>query len=217
MPGSGTLGLAPAFVAAVILMACSPGPALALVLRRGLHGGAAAAMPTIAGLTAGLYGWALLAAGGVAAIIANTEGALVALRVGGVLVVAGLGWTYLRTAWRARDHGGLLPLAPKDVVSIRASQAFTQGLLVQLANPQAAIFMMSFYPQFIPPDRPLLATTAALAASQVVIEVCVLAAVAAGARRASGTSGAPLPRRWLDALTGTVLIALAVHWAIALL
>ena len=37
---------------------------------------------------------------------------------------------------------------------------FAEGTFVQLANPKAAIFMVAFYPQFVPADRPLFATTA---------------------------------------------------------
>ena len=48
-----------------------------------------------------------------------------------------------------------------------AVKAFAEGLVVQLANPKAAVFMIAFYPQFVPSDQPLFATTAVLALLQV--------------------------------------------------
>lgn len=64
--------------------------------------------------------------------------------------------------------------------------------MVQLANPKAAVFMVAFYPQFVPADRPLLATTALLAALQVTLELVLYSRsrrVSAG--RAGGSAGRP--------------------------
>jgi threonine/homoserine/homoserine lactone efflux protein len=54
--------------------------------------------------------------------------------------------------------------------------------MVSLAN--AAVFMIAFYPQFVPSDRPLLPTTALFAAAQVALETTLYLALAAGAARA---------------------------------
>ncbi|WP_221623223.1 hypothetical protein [Micromonospora globispora] len=64
------LALLPAFVAAVLLISASPGPAMALIFRRAALHGLRAAVPTVLGLEAGLYVWALCAGAGLAAVVA---------------------------------------------------------------------------------------------------------------------------------------------------
>jgi threonine/homoserine/homoserine lactone efflux protein len=84
---------------------------------------------------------------------------------------------------------------------------------VQLANPKAAVFMIAFYPQFVPADRPLFATTAVLALAQVAVEIVLYLALAAGVARAGAWFRRPRVRRRLDAVSGTVFIALGLRVA----
>ena len=60
----------PAFVPAVLLISASPGPAMALVIRRAALRGLPPAVPTVLGLELGLYVWALVAGAGFAALVA---------------------------------------------------------------------------------------------------------------------------------------------------
>ena len=85
------LATLPAFLLAVLLISASPGPAMALILRRAARGGLRAAVPTVLGLEAGLYLWALAAAAGFAALVAASEAAFVALRIVGAAVLLYLG------------------------------------------------------------------------------------------------------------------------------
>ena len=66
----------PAFVVAVLLISASPGPAMALILRRTALLGMRTAVPLVLGLEVGLYLWALAAAAGFAALVAATPRAL---------------------------------------------------------------------------------------------------------------------------------------------
>lgn len=61
----------PAFVIAVVLISASPGPAMALIVRRAALRGYRAAVPTVLGLELGIYMWALAAAAGFAALAAG--------------------------------------------------------------------------------------------------------------------------------------------------
>jgi threonine/homoserine/homoserine lactone efflux protein len=74
--------------------------------------------------------------------------------------------------------------------------------------------MVAFYPQFVPADRPLFTTTAALALLQVTIETVLYLSLAAGVARAGMWFRSPRVRRRLDVLTGTVLVALGVRVAV---
>ncbi|NIJ13349.1 threonine/homoserine/homoserine lactone efflux protein [Saccharomonospora amisosensis] len=97
------LGSLPTFVAAVVLISASPGPAMALILRCAALRGFAGAVPTVLGLQAGLYLWALLAAGGLAALVAASQVAFVVLRVLGAGFLLYLGIRMWREAWRGRE------------------------------------------------------------------------------------------------------------------
>jgi threonine/homoserine/homoserine lactone efflux protein len=205
----------PAFVAAVVLISASPGPAMALILRRAALKGFSGAVPTVLGLEAGLYLWALFAAAGLAALVAASEVAFIVLRVVGACFLLYLGVKAWRTAWRSRKTGmgqELNDTTPSSSVHGWA-KAFGEGAVVMLANPKAAAFMIAFYPQFVPADRPLFATTALLALLQVVIEIALYLTLAAAVGRAGAWFRRPAVRRRLDAVSGTVLIALGLRMA----
>ena len=208
----------PAFVVAVVLISASPGPAMALILRRAALHGFRATVATVLGLELGLYLWALAAAGGFAVIVAASEVAYLVLRVVGAGVLLYLGvraWrsalTVRRTALASADPGEVVTTSP--VRASGSARAFGEGVLVQLANPKAAVFMLAFYPQFVPADRPLFATTAALALLQVALETGLYLALAAGVARAGTWFRRPRVRVRLEAATGTALVGLGLRVA----
>ncbi|HEU4514644.1 MAG TPA: LysE family translocator [Nocardioidaceae bacterium] len=224
------IGTMPAFVLAVVLISASPGPAMALILRRAALHGFRAAVPTVLGLELGLYLWALAAAGGLAVLVAASETAYLVLRVVGAGVLIYLGIRAFRAAWVERRalslpeetcpgtaDEGAVEAGPRARGTRRptARRAFAEGLVVQLANPKAAVFMLAFYPQFVPADRPLFATTAALALLQVVLETGLYLALAAGVARAGGWFRTPQVRQRLEAASGAVLVGLGLRVAVS--
>jgi threonine/homoserine/homoserine lactone efflux protein len=204
------LATLPAFLLAIVLMSASPGPAMALVLRRAALRGTRAAVPTVLGLEAGLYLWALAAGAGLAALVAASGTAYTVLRVVGAGVLL---WLGLRAWWTAWTDRGDVDTGPPRRHSSRG--AFVEGLVVQLANPKAAVFMFAFYPQFVPRDGPVLAWTAGLAALQVVVETGLYLGFAAAVGRASGWFRRPRIRRRLEVVSGTVLVGLGLRVAAA--
>ncbi len=87
--------------------------------------------------------------------------------------------------------------------------------MVQLANPKAAVFMLAFYPQFVPQGRPLFATTAGLALLQVALETGLYLGLAAAVGRAGGWFRRPRVRRRVEAVSGTVMLGLGVRVALS--
>lgn len=205
------IALLPAFVVAVLLISASPGPAMALIFQRAAAGGWRGAVPTVLGLEFGLYLWALAAAAGFAALVAVSTTAFVVLKVVGAAVLLYLGLRAWLSAWRGGGHDRTV-----DEPGGRGWwKRFAEGTAVQLANPKAAIFMVAFYPQFVPADRPLFATTAGLALVQVVIETAFYLTLAYGVGRAGAFFRRSRVRRRLDAVAGTVLVALGVRVALS--
>ncbi len=203
----------PAFMLAVLLIAASPGPAMALILRRAGTRGLVASVPTVLGLEAGLYAWALLAAAGFAALVAASQTAYYVLKAVGAVVLVALGVRALLAARRGYSAPGDAPEGAVELTARGWWAAFGEGALVQLANPKAAAFMLAFYPQFVPADRPLFATTALLALVQVTIETVLYLGLAAGVARAGRWVRTPRVRRRIDVLSGGVLVALGLRVA----
>jgi len=215
------LSTIPTFVVAVFLISASPGPAVALILRRAALRGFRGAVATVLGLELGLYLWALAAAAGFAALVAASEAAYLVLRVVGAGVLVYLGVRSWRSAWRLRagtedeDTAGPSADLGRPVGRREWWRAFGEGVVVQLANPKAAVFMLAFYPQFVPADQPLFVTTAWLALVQVALETGLYLTLAAGVVRAGRWFSRTSVRRRLETVTGTVLIGLGARMALS--
>lgn len=91
--------------------------------------------------------------------------------------------------------------------------AFGASVVSTFANPKAAVFAFSFFPQFLPEHGPVLATTVALAAIQVVIDAAYCTAVVLLASRVRHWLARAAVRRRLERMLGTVLIALGIQLA----
>lgn len=211
------LAVLPAFLLAVLLISASPGPAMALILRRAALRGTRAAIPTVLGLELGIFCWAIAAGAGLAAVVAASEIAYTVLRVVGAVVLIGLGLRAWRAAWRDRGEAGDSAATDSGAEPTggrsTAGRAFTEGLLVQLANPKAAVFMFAFYPQFVPADGPVLAWTAVLGTVQVLVETTLYIGLAGAVGRASGWFRRPRIRRRLEVASVAVLVGLGLRVA----
>src|ERR671910_771964 len=181
---------------------------MALIFRRAALRGLRGAVPTVLGLEAGLYVWALFAGAGFAALVAASEVAYLVLRVVGAAVLLYLGFRAFRAAWvqRRRPEAEVAPLPSPG--RRRWWGTFGEGVVVQLANPKAAVFMIAFYPQFVPADGPVFTTTAVLGLLQITLETGMYLALAAGGARAGDWFRRPRIRARLEAVSGTVLIGL---------
>lgn len=202
----------PAFLLAVLVIAASPGPAVVLILQRASAHGFRAAVPTVLGLELGLFLWALAAGTGMAALVAASETAFLILRIAGAVFLGYLGIRALLAGWRlrAREDSEPLPVAAAPP----GHRAFAEGLLVQLANPKAAVFLFAFYPQFVPADGPVLASTATLGAVQVAIETVLYLGLAAMVGSAAAWFSRTKVRRRMDYASGAVLLALSARVAL---
>jgi len=204
----------PAFVLAVLLISASPGPAMALIFRRAALRGLRAAVPTVLGLEVGLYVWAMVAGAGFATLVAASEVGYLVLRVVGAAVLLGLGIKALRAAWRERTADATTGAPPPEPLGRRRWWgSFAEGIVVQLANPKTAVFMIAFYPQFVPAQGPVFTTTALLGLLQVTLETGLYLALAAGVARAGAWFGRPRIRARVEAVSGTVLVGLGLRVA----
>jgi threonine/homoserine/homoserine lactone efflux protein len=93
--------------------------------------------------------------------------------------------------------------------------AFRASLVTIAANPKAAVFAFSFFPQFLPRHGPVFSTTLALASVQLVIDTTYCVGIVLLASRARHWLSRAAIRRRLERALGAALIALGIDLAAA--
>jgi threonine/homoserine/homoserine lactone efflux protein len=193
-----------AFLPIAALVTITPGAATAMVVRSAVRGGWQAGVRTIAGNSIGVITWALLSIAGISALVAASEVAFIALKVTGALVLVWLGIQSFRRAG-SPDAAVLEP---------RRARAFRDGLITSLANPKLAVFFIALFPQFVGERGDVLPTTLAMAAMIVCFDFVWYSTLAVLASRAKAGLEASRAGRWMERVTGSVLIALGLRVAL---
>jgi RhtB (resistance to homoserine/threonine) family protein len=198
-----------AFLGVAALLTITPGADMALVTRNALLSGRRAAFLTTLGINAGCFTWGVASAVGIAALLAASTEAFTALKVVGAAYLVYLG---VRTIWDARGMRSPVGAeAPVPGHRPAGAWAFRQGLTTNLLNPKIAVFYTTFLPQFMNPGDPVLAKSVLLAGIHSLMGLAWLTAYAYAVTRAGDVLRRPSVRRWLDRVTGSVLVALGVR------
>jgi len=201
-----------AFLGISALVIVTPGQDTALTIRNTLAGGRRAGSFTALGVSTGQAVWTLAASAGVAALLVASEPAFVALKLAGAAYLVFLGAQALVAAFR-RGSAGSLAAAGAPRRALASATAFRQGVLSNLGNPKMAVFFTSLLPQFAPEGGASFAAMLALGLLFCTMTLVWLAAYAAGVARAGAVLRRPRVRRALDAVTGSVLVALGLRLA----
>jgi threonine/homoserine/homoserine lactone efflux protein len=210
------LAVLPEFTLACLALAVLPGPATALFLHRTVRDGRAAGLAAVVGNEIGVYGWALAAGGGLTALLRANWWLYLGLHIVGAVVLVYLGVSAWRHARREDDDGEFGTALAARLPSGRSpGAAFRASLVTIAANPKAAVFAFSFFPQFLPRHGPVLGTTAALAAVQVIIDGSYCVVIVLLASRARRWLSRVAVRRRLERVLGATLVALGIDLAAA--
>lgn len=133
------------FMLAALALNLTPGADMTYVLSRSLAQGRAAGLASSLGIFTGSAVHTLLAAVGVAALIAASE---IAYQV--LIWVGALYLVYLAIKlWR--EDASLEGLQQRKPASL--TRIWLEGTLVNLFNPKVAVFILAFLPQFTEPER----------------------------------------------------------------
>ena len=190
----------------LLVLAClavnlSPGPSVLLVSSVSAARGFRAGLFAVLGMTAGAFIHVLLAASGVAALLAASPGAFAVVQYLGAAWLIYLGLELLIARRSARDVGEKL-----------AWQFFRRGLLVDALNPKIALFFLAFIPPFLqtvanPGFLASLMLGSVFLATSALVNAALAWMVAAGSTRARGSLGLWVRRR----IPGAVLILLGLR------
>jgi threonine/homoserine/homoserine lactone efflux protein len=197
-----------AFVAVSAIVICTPGQDTALTIRNTLAGGRRAGIATAGGVAVGQAVWTLAASLGVIALLSASEPVFRALKLAGAAYLVYLGITSIVAARSGRPHED--EVRPSSPLTPRAG--LRQGVLSNLGNPKMAIFFASLLPQFTPDGRAAFAGLLALGLLFCSMTFAWLSVYAAAIDRVGHVLTGRV-RRWLDAATGLVLVALGLRLA----
>ena len=171
--------------------------------------GRGAGLVSLAGMLLGFVVHLMAAALGLTALLLAVPLAFDAIKLTGAAYLLWL-------AWQAVRPGGAAPFETRSLPVDSHATLFRMGFLTNLLNPKVAMFYLSFFPQFLHPERGnVLLQSLALGAVQISVSGAVNALIILGA----GTITAFLSQSagWLRAqryVMGSVLAALAVRIAL---
>jgi len=201
-----------AFLAVAAVVIVTPGPDTALTIRNALLGGRRSGVFTAVGVSLGQATWTLATGAGIAALLAASRPAFTAVKLVGAAYLVYLGVQALYGALVRRSAG---PAVDGDISGVRLPPrlALRQGLISNLSNPKMAAFFPALLPQFAPDGRGAFLVLLALGLAFAAMTLAWLTAYAVAVAKAGRILRRPTVRRSLEAVTGTVLIALGFRLA----
>ena len=194
-------------LAVLALLTISPGADMALVAKVTLERGRRAALLASIGICTGTLVHATASALGLSVILATSAEAFTIVKIAGAAYLAYLGVRSLRASL-AREHEKIA------AGTQRGATPYLQGLLTNLLNPKVAVFYLTFLPQFIDPAGSVLAQSLTYALAHSAMGIVWLSAYAYVLARLSRLLARSGLGRWLERVTGAVLIGLGVRLAL---
>ncbi len=198
-----------AFVGVAALLVVTPGADMALVTKNALAFGRRSGLMSALGINLGVLVWTMTSAAGIAALVRSSSAAFNTLKLAGAAYLLYLGVQTIWGSLRTRSPTRPLRRARKRPGS---RTAFRQGLFSNLLNPKLALFYTSLLPQFIPSGESVLARSLLLGGIFNLMGIVWLCSYAWFMAKL-GAVVRPAVQRWLDRLTGAVLIGFGVRLA----
>ncbi|WP_055478400.1 LysE family translocator [Sphaerimonospora mesophila] len=190
-----------------------PGVSTAVILRQTIRSGRASGVAATAGNETGIFLWAMAAVFGLSALVLASEVAYGVMKAVGAVLLVVMG---VQSLWQARRGQAVRDAGPPESEQEAARgwrRSYVLGLATCGANPKAAVFAMSFLPQFVPAGVNVPATLTLLAVVWVVVDTLWYLAFIWMVGRVGAVFSRPAVRRRLEQVSGTVLIGLGVRVA----
>lgn len=169
-----SFGLWLGFLFAALLIAVTPGPGAVVSMSTGMRYGYCSALMVILGLQAAILIHLLIVAVGLGALLASSELAFSVVKLVGAAYLVWLGIQ----KWRAP-----IVAADEEVLPLRRQGLFLQGLLVNLTNPKAIVFIGALVPHFVNPSAPQLPQYLLISATLCLTDMLVMSGYALAALR----------------------------------
>ncbi|MDR9438235.1 MAG: LysE family translocator [Halomonas sp.] len=200
------------FLVAITLLSMSPGVDTLLVVRNTARGGWRDGVATSLAICCGLFVHAAVSALGISLILLQSAWAFGLLKLAGAAYLVWLGVNSLRLARRGQGLPVTGVQANRQAVSLW--RPVREGLLSNVLNPKTVVFYMAFLPQFIAPDEPALAKSLWLAGVHFVVANLWQIAIVVMVGSAGHWLASPAFSRWLNGVTGAVLVGFGIKLAL---
>lgn len=143
------------FAFVMLVAQFSPGPDMLLLLKNAVNHPLRAGLWTVIGIVAGLTVHTTLALTGVSLIIRDSATAARILNLCGGLYLAWLAWQLLASVRRKQSPEQRAEKLSGIETPLPSRAAFMQGLITNLLNPKAALFLLSVLAASAGPDSTL--------------------------------------------------------------
>ena len=134
------------FALAALVLVLTPGPNMIYCISRTLCQGRGAGLISLGGVVLGFVVHLLAAAFGLTALLLAVPMAFDTIKIAGAAYLLWL-------AWQAVKPGGLAPFETRELPHDPPRTLFLMGFMTNLLNPKVAMFYLSFFPQFLHPER----------------------------------------------------------------
>lgn len=166
-----------------------PGLDMACVLASSLGGGRRAGLASVGGIATAAVAHVVIGALGIAAILGVVPGLFNALLVLGAAYVAWIGLTLARSGVTLMGNFGCAAggSAAAGWAANAVATAYRRGMVTNLLNPKAYVFMLAVFPQFVREEwGPVWAQAAVLGAIIIATQLAVYSPLALAAAQARG-------------------------------
>ncbi|ESQ90581.1 lysine transporter LysE [Asticcacaulis sp. AC460] len=198
-----------AFLAAMALMAISPGPANLFFIRTGLSGRKRNVFTGVIGVNTATLVWFVAAALGLQALMIALPLLFKAMTIAGGLYLIWLGVSTVRHALKIdNERIDLQFIAPATPGTL--TRTLREGFMVQMLNPKVLLFFSVVLPPFLDIARPMPAQMSVFAATAIGMDVISMTTYGLLAVTLSHLLQQPRHRRTFDIAAGSVLVLIAV-------
>jgi homoserine/homoserine lactone efflux protein len=199
------------YFATWLLVALTPGPAVLCSMSQSVRHGFRASMAGVSGIQTGNFIFFVCVALGLGTLLAQAATAFAVLKVIGAVYLVYLGCRMLASSFKKKTGAG----AEQNVLPMPHGSLFLQGVLVQLTNPKALLFVSALLPQFIETGRPIVLQLAVLVCITIAVDTLVLGTYGYLARRGAEQFRRSWVSSWLERLFGVALVVFGVRLVIA--
>jgi len=187
------------YLLAASLIIATPGADVLLAIATSLANGRRSGFAAVLGMASGYLVHAVIAALGIAVLLAGSPAAVRVVQAAGALYLAGAGVAQIRRRHQA---------PPSSTVLV---EPFKRGLFTSLLNPKGALFFLAFLPQFLPDGGGRNAAALGLGLVFSALTVLIYGTYAAASSLLHNRLDDPRTYVALRMVAGLVFIALAIN------
>jgi threonine/homoserine/homoserine lactone efflux protein len=134
------------YITTALVLVFIPGPNVLYIVARSVGQGCRAGLASASGIATGLIVHVLAATVGLSALMVRSPAACAIVKYAGAAYLIYLGIKKFRERPTPDD-------TIKDMQELALRPVYAQGVVVQVLNPDTAVFFFAFLPQFVSPAR----------------------------------------------------------------